>query len=112
MIRRPPRSTRTDTLFPYPTLFRTPDHADQREPALAAGPEAPRLPRNRNGEVPVRRRRGKARRLRARRLRRLIARGLLGLLDRLDVERADRLDPAGEAHGGAPALCDDLVELR
>src|SRR3546814_683689 len=23
MIRRPPRSTRTDTLFPYPTLFRT-----------------------------------------------------------------------------------------
>src|SRR3546814_3938826 len=33
MIRRPPRSTRTDTLFPYTTLFRsldgyveTPDH--------------------------------------------------------------------------------------
>src|SRR3546814_7791789 len=24
MIRRPPRSTRTDTLFPYPTLFRSP----------------------------------------------------------------------------------------
>src|SRR3546814_6994551 len=24
MIRRPPRSTRTDTLFPYPTLFRAP----------------------------------------------------------------------------------------
>src|SRR3546814_18881026 len=24
MIRRPPRSTRTDTLFPYTTLFRTP----------------------------------------------------------------------------------------
>src|SRR3546814_6494096 len=23
MIRRPPRSTRTDTLFPYPTLFRS-----------------------------------------------------------------------------------------
>src|SRR3546814_13840165 len=28
MIRRPPRSTRTDTLFPYPTLFRS---RDQRE---------------------------------------------------------------------------------
>src|SRR3546814_2678768 len=28
MIRRPPRSTRTDTLFPYTTLFRSP----QREP--------------------------------------------------------------------------------
>src|SRR3546814_4093524 len=25
MIRRPPRSTRTDTLFPYPTLFRSAD---------------------------------------------------------------------------------------
>src|SRR3546814_13029741 len=25
MIRRPPRSTRTDTLFPYPTLFLSPD---------------------------------------------------------------------------------------
>src|SRR3546814_20049698 len=29
MIRRPPRSTRTDTLFPYTTLFRSePDVAD------------------------------------------------------------------------------------
>src|SRR3546814_4083857 len=26
MIRRPPRSTRTDTLFPYTTLFRSRDH--------------------------------------------------------------------------------------
>src|SRR3546814_12331171 len=25
MIRRPPRSTRTDTRFPYTTLFRSPD---------------------------------------------------------------------------------------
>src|SRR3546814_7637739 len=29
MIRRPPRSTRTDTLFPYTTLFRS-RHADPR----------------------------------------------------------------------------------
>src|SRR3546814_4026309 len=29
MIRRPPRSTRTDTLFPYTTLFRS-DHAEER----------------------------------------------------------------------------------
>src|SRR3546814_4402817 len=28
MIRRPPRSTRTDTLFPYTTLFRSPPHDD------------------------------------------------------------------------------------
>src|SRR3546814_9722739 len=27
MIRRPPRSTRTDTLFPYTTLFRSPGAA-------------------------------------------------------------------------------------
>src|SRR3546814_14962898 len=31
MIRRPPRSTRTDTLFPYTTLFRSLDtHASMR----------------------------------------------------------------------------------
>src|SRR3546814_15037550 len=29
MIRRPPRSTRTDTLFPYTTLFRSPLVADR-----------------------------------------------------------------------------------
>src|SRR3546814_16892827 len=28
MIRRPPRSTRTDTLFPYTTLFRSPEPID------------------------------------------------------------------------------------
>src|SRR3546814_10277924 len=30
MIRRPPRSTRTDTLFPYTTLFRSKIRGDQR----------------------------------------------------------------------------------
>src|SRR3546814_12698362 len=30
MIRRPPRSTRTDTLFPYTTLFRSYDDAHAR----------------------------------------------------------------------------------
>src|SRR3546814_3998419 len=30
MIRRPPRSTRTDTLFPYTTLFRSVDFADEQ----------------------------------------------------------------------------------
>src|SRR3546814_6374682 len=32
MIRRPPRSTRTDTLFPYTTLFRS-EHAALRDSA-------------------------------------------------------------------------------
>src|SRR3546814_10360715 len=53
MIRRPPRSTRTDTLFPYTTLFRSTTLAKQqkdpapqaiRQPRLFhAGPQAPVL---------------------------------------------------------------------
>src|SRR3546814_11091660 len=40
MIRRPPRSTRTDTLFPYTTLFRAAEHllglgTDRRDRAVA-----------------------------------------------------------------------------
>src|SRR3546814_20494495 len=31
MIRRPPRSTRTDTLFPYTTLFRSTDFVAKNE---------------------------------------------------------------------------------
>src|SRR3546814_4332525 len=35
MLRRPPKSTRTDTLFPYTTLFRSGyDHAQWRESDL------------------------------------------------------------------------------
>src|SRR3546814_6233671 len=34
MIRRPPRSTRTDTLFPYTTLFRSPQMRLEKRPAL------------------------------------------------------------------------------
>src|SRR3546814_769134 len=41
MIRRPPRSTRTDTLFPYTTLFRAPP---ARSPA--PGGAERRWPRN------------------------------------------------------------------
>src|SRR3546814_14750378 len=43
MIRRPPRSTRTDTLFPYTTLFRSDlavysPHPDEQRRWLRAGP--------------------------------------------------------------------------
>src|SRR3546814_1131712 len=34
MIRRPPRATRTDTLFPYTTLFRSEDNGAYRSAAL------------------------------------------------------------------------------
>src|SRR3546814_2659871 len=33
MIRRPPRSTRTDTLFPYTTLFRSIERRSVRHPS-------------------------------------------------------------------------------
>src|SRR3546814_16149127 len=35
MIRRPPRSTRTDTLFPYTTLFRSGNAATARDSFVA-----------------------------------------------------------------------------
>src|SRR3546814_2302938 len=37
MIRRPPRSTRTDTLFPYTTLFRSPGQVVWRPAGVGAG---------------------------------------------------------------------------
>src|SRR3546814_1492528 len=39
MIRRPPRSTRTDTLFPYTTLFRSPHR--RREKRVGAADHQP-----------------------------------------------------------------------
>src|SRR3546814_11742431 len=57
MIRRPPRSTRTDTLFPYTTLFRSGVHLQpqelrrirERAPRLAAQTAAPHPRRTRPG---------------------------------------------------------------
>src|SRR3546814_940433 len=37
MIRRPPRCTRTDTLFPYQTLFRSADVVDRLDAAHGMG---------------------------------------------------------------------------
>src|SRR3546814_12702204 len=49
MIRRPPRSTLTDTLFPYTTLFRSddfqqPDHARPPRGRWAPFPSRPLFP--------------------------------------------------------------------
>src|SRR3546814_12219845 len=46
MIRRPPRSTRTDTLFPYTTLFRSPQPFERMMDRLALRVEHPRLERH------------------------------------------------------------------
>src|SRR3546814_7046636 len=55
MIRRPPRSTRTDTLFPYTTLFRSLS-VDQTRPSLRrndapadSSPPNPTSPESRPG---------------------------------------------------------------
>src|SRR3546814_16244921 len=40
MVRRPPRSTRTDTLFPYTTLFRSPARRRGVGPRVAERPRA------------------------------------------------------------------------
>src|SRR3546814_9314814 len=55
MIRRPPRSTRTDTLFPYTTLFRSPDQAPDLWRALwrlVPGAQGRRRPTRRNARHP------------------------------------------------------------
>src|SRR3546814_18294049 len=44
MIRRPPRSTRTDTLFPYTTLFRSLRPLDADRARRALRPPGRRLP--------------------------------------------------------------------
>src|SRR3546814_13675021 len=46
MIRRPPRSTRTDTLFPYTTLFRSEDSSGSVNLTYGAG-----LGLSKSGEV-------------------------------------------------------------
>src|SRR3546814_10766282 len=42
MIRRPPRSTRTDTLFPYTTLFRSEETAERFADAAERAPRVPK----------------------------------------------------------------------
>src|SRR3546814_970518 len=58
MIRRPPRSTRTDTLFPYTTLFRSHRRLVPRQPALGAARARRQLPARAHRERGVTPRRG------------------------------------------------------
>src|SRR3546814_8138958 len=56
MIRRPPRSTRTDTLFPYTTLFRSssrPDHVAESPDSVRveAASDAPPPAEPKEGDV-------------------------------------------------------------
>src|SRR3546814_15668472 len=74
MLRRPPRSTRTDTLFPYTTLFRScarylrrPGGARRRSVALLSANRS--SVRNREREIWLAERRARRRRRRAHRFR-------------------------------------------
>src|SRR3546814_10812621 len=51
MIRRPPRSTRTDTLFPYTTLFRSGRGPRARGARISQGFPAQPVDRPRPGEA-------------------------------------------------------------
>src|SRR3546814_2689275 len=65
MIRRPPRSTRTDTLFPYTTLFRSRRHCEtadsRRADASPPPPEGRRGSRHRPAPTAGRSRRATSR---------------------------------------------------
>src|SRR3546814_13986539 len=50
-VRRPPRSTRTDTLFPYTTLFRSPRHPPHRRHPRAVGREKRGRPEEHTSEL-------------------------------------------------------------
>src|SRR3546814_9393514 len=59
MIRRPPRSTRTDTLFPYTTLFRSTAVTEIKQPksspatATSSGFESSRLATQKSPQIRV-----------------------------------------------------------
>src|SRR3546814_9467808 len=83
MIRRPPRSTRTDTLFPYTTLFRSALRAPARGPSPAPRSAGIRGRRRPLGRGTARRGRGGAERDR----RLGSCGGLVGLGDRCSAVR-------------------------
>src|SRR3546814_14220288 len=68
MIRRPPRSTRTDTLFPYTTLFRSNRSRDRRGTPEQPGTQQRTRTRTANANLrgaPAKSRRGNVRTPRA-----------------------------------------------
>src|SRR3546814_20698703 len=81
MIRRPPRSTRTDTLFPYTTLFRSDDPVRLH---IAA------QPRDLLAECAVR-----------------MAPVTVELLFRNVLPARDRREYLDAVHGGCPVTCSD-----
>src|SRR3546814_11546514 len=82
MLRRPPRSTRTDTLFPYTTLFRSPASLDGKVCDIDVGRQLPCVvDADEEGQAPV------------------IDRHWLHLYRSLPVEQFDRRDALIVAQG-------------
>src|SRR3546814_20838206 len=99
MIRRPPRSTRTDTLFPYTTLFRShaPEEAGGEAADDAAAEEEQGEQRQQGGE----RRENRARQRRVGRpVQQLAQRDLL-------VAAAHLAHPVEDHHGVVDRVADD-----
>src|SRR3546814_13262538 len=106
MIRRPPRSTRTDTLFPYTTLFRSqPEHAEEvARPLQGLGPGELAVAHRRLDNLvaePVRRIEGGGRRLRHVANAVAAARPDAGPKSE-DILAVEQHLPAGDAHAAAP----------
>src|SRR3546814_620150 len=101
MIRRPPRSTRTDTLFPYTTLFRSVDDHDARigrdigRAEVGTRHDIANGPRRRDGEEDL-----------------LLKLGALALDQFLVLgDDVDHLHTGGTAHKGIAALVVDRDRL-
>src|SRR3546814_8361205 len=96
MIRRPPRSTRTDTLFPYTTLFRS------HQPAPACGDA------QLNAGQPARPACGAAEGGRGRRSGRVRPRCTMARRGRQEDRKSTRLNPVTNA----PLVCRLLLEKK
>src|SRR3546814_5852231 len=98
MIRRPPRSTRTDTLFPYTTLFRSVDHigtgADGDHVVVIAGTTDQRIATGVTYQriVSIH----AAKRIVGRVARKVVAQGIAGTADRLIAGEEQVLDRSEE----------------
>src|SRR3546814_8405953 len=99
MKRRPPRSTRTDTLFPYTTLFRSTRSGDRRDQFVDQG-DRPRGGAKPAGDGDAARRRGHA----GQRLARGAARESLPYRRGAAGDGARRLCPDDRDRGGRPGV--------
>src|SRR3546814_6593781 len=111
MIRRPPRSTRTDTLFPYTTLFRSLERVD-----IGPGAQVPRAQLFEHGADDLAAPVG----LRLRPLHQLVAagrlegtQGLAAVLDRLvaALDLHDAANIARESRNRCTSMPPDKTEI-